>query len=303
MIPDYQTLMRPVLEACANGEVSNPYVIEKLANEYNLTDEERAELLPSGKQARFSNRVQWAKSYLKQAGLLEYTRRSHFIITESGKTVLQSGDRINATYLKRFDSFREFQARTKPIKEDDSETEASLDEFSTPDEIIRAAYKQINNALAEEVLEKARSSSPKFFEALIVDLFIAMGYGGATENAGRSLGQSGDGGVDGVIDQDALGVDQVYLQAKRYADRNTVSSGAVRDFFGALNIRRAQKGIFVTTSIFSPSAIETAKSLGSRIVLIDGFDLARLMIRYGIGCRTEETFNIKKLDDEYFDPV
>lgn len=294
--------MRPVLEACANGEVSNTHVIEELADKYNLTEEERAELLPSGKQTTFSNRVQWAKSYLKQAGLLKYTRRSYFIITESGKKVLQSGETINAAYLKRFDSFREFQSRTKQTKEDLKETENSLDEISTPDEIIRAAYKQINSALAEELLEKVRFASPKFFETLIVDLFIAMGYGGATENAGRSLGQSGDNGVDGVIDQDALGVDQVYLQAKRYAGGNTIGSGAIRDFFGALNIRRAQKGIFVTTSAFSPSAIETAKGLGSRIVLIDGFHLSRLMIRYGIGCRTEETFHIKKLDEEYFDP-
>lgn len=302
MIPDYQTLMRPVLEAAANSEVSNNYVIEKLADEYNLTEEERTELLPSGKQATFSNRVQWAKSYLKQAGLLEYTRRSHFIITDLGKKALLSGETINTAYLKQYDSFREFQARTKPSKGEDEEIDTPLDEISTPDEIIRKAYKQINNALAEEMLEKIRSASPKFFEALIVDLFIAMGYGGATADAGRSLGQTGDNGVDGVIDQDALGVDQVYLQAKRYADANTVGSGAIRDFFGALNIHRAHKGIFVTTSTFSPSAIETAKSLGSRIVLIDGFHLARLMIRYGIGCRTEETFHVKKLDEEYFDP-
>lgn len=301
MIPDYQTLMRPVLETVASDERYIGDVITEIGEKLKLSDEELNEPVPSGKKTVLANRVHWAKSYLKQAGLVEYPRRGHFRLTERGRQALASMDEIDNSYLKQFEEFREFQSRTNDTS--DSELSAAeKDDESTPDEIVRAQHKKINNALADELLDKVRTATPKFFESLIVDLLIAMGYGGATEDAGRALGQTGDNGIDGVIDQDALGVDQVYLQAKRYAEGNAVGSGAIRDFFGALNLKRAQKGIFVTTSNFSQSAIQTAEGLGSRIVLIDGFHLARLMIRYGIGCRTEETIHIKRLDEEYFDP-
>lgn len=301
MIPDYQTLMRPVLRAALNGERYVGDVISELGDKLKLSPEELEETVASGKKTVLANRVHWAKSYLKQAGLVEYTRRGHFTLTERGRSALTGDNKIDNAYLKQFPEFREFQSRTN-TSDDVAKDETSLDDAATPDEIIRAEHKRINAALAEELLDKVRAASPKFFEALIVDLLMAMGYGGASEEAGRALGQSGDNGVDGVIDQDALGVDQVYLQAKRYAEGNAVGSGAIRDFFGALNLRRANKGIFVTTSTFSQSAKQTAEGLGSRIVLIDGFYLARLMIRYGIGCRTEETIHIKRLDEEFFDP-
>lgn len=303
MIPDYQTLMRSVLESCLHQEVSTTDVIEKLASEFSLSDEEKNSLLPSGKQATFSNRVHWAKSYLKQAGLLEYTRRNHFKITDAGQAALKSGEKIDNAYLLRFPSFIEFRSRTRSTNanSDSIEPESIDNPDATPDELIRKAHDQINDALAGELIDRILEANPAFFEGLIVDLLVAMGYGGTSEAPGRALGRSGDDGVDGVIDQDPLGVDQIYLQAKRYKRENNIGSGAIRDFFGSLSLKRAQKGIFVTTSAFSPAALQTARDLGSRIVLIDGSQLARLMIRYNVGCRDEQILHLKKVDEDYFE--
>lgn len=303
MVPDYQTLMRPVLESCAHGEVRIGDVVDRLAERFELTDEERNQLLPSGKQTRFSNRVHWAKSYLKQAGLVKATKRAHFAITDRGREALaDAGAQINSAYLERFEEFQEFRSRAKDSDklEDMAETVLTTTD-ATPDEVLRSAHKKINAALAEELLDRVREASPAFFENLIVELLLAMGYGGTSEDAGRALGKSGDDGIDGVIDQDPLGVDQIYLQAKRYADGNVIGAGAIRDFFGALSLKKAQKGIFVTTSNFSISATQTARDLGSRIVLIDGVQLAKLMIRYNIGCRDEEILHLKKIDEDFFE--
>ncbi|MEW8372656.1 MAG: restriction endonuclease [Candidatus Thiodiazotropha sp.] len=304
MIPDYQTLMLPVLESCANGEVVTSDVVDALANKFSLTDEEKEQLLPSGKQTTFSNRVHWAKGYLKQAGLLRYTKRGHFIITDEGKKVLATKpEKIDNKFLEQFEAFQEFRSR-KGTQSGSSEADKESilsNESATPDELLRSAHKAIDDALAGEILDKVREATPEFFEELIVDLLLAMGYGGTSENAGRAIGKSGDDGVDGVIDQDPLGVDQIYVQAKRYAEGNNIGSGAIRDFFGALNLKKAQKGIFFTSSSFSSSATQTANDLGSRIVLIDGKRLAKLMIRYNIGCRDEEILHIKKLDEAFFE--
>lgn len=300
-IPDYQSLMRPILEHSAKGEVRIGALIETLSNELGLTIEERQKLLPSGKQTVIANRIHWAKAYLKQAGLVEATRRGHFTITDRGKTALSDPDtRIDNAFLRQFDEFLAFQGRRteRDTGEDAQETEQTE---ITPDEALRAAHKTINDSLAADLLDRVRLASPAFFEVLLVSLFVAMGYGGSKEEAGRALGRSGDDGVDGVIDQDPLGVDQIYLQAKRYAEGNNIGAGAIRDFFGALALRRATKGIFVTTSAFSQAAIETARALGSRIVLIDGTHLARLMLIYNIGCRDEEVLYLKKVDEDFFD--
>ena len=307
MVPDYQTLMRPVLRVCDGREVKVSAAIEELAEELGLTEAERAEMLPSGRQTVFANRVHWAKTYLKQAGLVKTTRRGYFQITERGQEVL--GDpsiEVNSAFLEQYSEFQDFKGR----KNTDGDTAAALQieaapavdaSTATPDEQLRAAYKRINDALAAELLSKMREVSPGFFEELIVQLFVAMGYGGSSEEAGQALGRSGDDGVDGVIDQDVLGVDQVYIQAKRYAEGNNVGSGAIRDFYGALSLKKAQKGVFVTTSDFSRNAKDTASALGSRIVLINGLELARLALRYNIGCRTESALELKRLDEEYFE--
>lgn len=304
MIPDYQTLMLPVLESCKQGEVVTSDVINTLADKFQLTPEEREQLLPSGKQSTFSNRVHWAKGYLKQAGLLRYPARSHFAITEDGKKVLAGKPKkIDNKFLEQFEAFQEFRSRKGTQSGGaTSEKESFLSsEAATPDELLRSAHKAIDDALAGDILDRIREASPQFFEQLIVDLLLAMGYGGTSENAGRAIGKSGDDGVDGVIDQDPLGVDQIYVQAKRYAEGNNIGAGAMRDFFGALNLKKAQKGIFFTSSSFSSSAIQTANDLGSRIVLIDGTRLAKLMMRYNIGCRDEEILHLKKIDETFFE--
>jgi restriction system protein len=300
-IPDYQTLMRPVLEHAAKGEVRIGALIETLSEKLELTTAEREEMLPSGKQTVIANRVHWAKTYLKQAGLVVPTRRGHFVITDRGKAALADpNSRIDNAFLKQFDEFLAFQGRSAEREPGEVQPIEKQTEI-TPDEALRSAHKAINDSLASDLLDRVRQSSPAFFEDLLVSLFVSMGYGGSTEEAGRALGRSGDDGVDGVIDQDPLGVDQIYLQAKRYGEGNNIGPGAIRDFFGALSLKRANKGIFVTTSAFSSAAVDTARGLGSRIVLIDGPQLARLMLRYNIGCRDEEILHLKKVDEDFFD--
>ena len=303
MIPDYQSLMLPVLKSADKEEVQTKDVIASLAEQFGLTAEERDELLPSGKQRTFDSRVNWAKVYLKQAGLLTYPKRGYFSATEEGKHVLSQGpDRIDNKFLERFPAFQEFKNRKGSSTANEiTQLEKSAPPDSTPDEMLRAAHSQINLTLAAELLDRVRAAPPQFFENLIVELLLAMGYGGTSEDAARALGQSGDNGVDGVVDQDPLGVDQIYIQAKRYAEGNNIGPGDIRDFFGALSLKKAQKGIFFTTSAFSSSASQTAKDLGRRIVVIDGNQLTKLMIRYGIGCRLEETVHLKKVDEEFFE--
>ena len=236
-IPDFQTLMLPVLRASSNGEVHIGDVVERLADEFRLSDGERTELLPSGRQATFANRVHWAKSYLGKAALIEMTGRGRFQIAERGMGVLQSPpDRITIKYLEKFPEFLSFR-KFEGIEKNNSATAETVDaQKSTPDEVIRAAYDELERELGAELLQRIQKAPPAFFENLIVRLLVAMGYGGTTAKAGKALtlGKSGDGGVDGVIDQDHLGLDRVYVQAKRYNDGNLVGPGAVRDFFGAL---------------------------------------------------------------------
>lgn len=304
MIPNYQVFMRPFLEVAkaANGEeVKLRDVINQLAELFELSDEERDERLPSGKQTVLDNRIGWARTYLTKAGLLEVTRRAHFVITERGlKAISDPTTEIDNQYLKQFDEFVAFKDRKAEQSESTSAVESDADNV-TPDEVLRAAYKQINDALASEILSRTRKVSPAFFEQLLIDLLLAMGYGGSDEGMAHTLGRSGDNGVDGVINQDPLGVDQVYIQAKRYAEGNNVGSSEIRDFFGALNLKKAQKGIFITTSDFTSSASQTAKNLGIRIVLINGKELAKLMLRYNIGSRDEQVIYIKRIDEEFFE--
>jgi restriction system protein len=303
-VPDYQSLMLPVLAASSNGEVRIGDVVNQLADDLKLSPEERGELLPSGRQTLFSNRVHWAKTYLNKAHLIETTRRGHFKITDRGIDVLRSQPaRIDNNLLNQFLDFREFKERSSGEAEQRTQISSGEleDRKQTPDELMRDAHRQINTALAQELLDRISKAPPEFFERLMVNLLLSMGYGGSTTGAGRALGRSGDDGVDGVIDQDALGLDRVYIQAKRYATGNNIGAGAIRDFFGSLDRHKATKGLFVTTSGFSPSARETAEFLSKRIVLIDGEQLTTLMIRYNVGCRIEESLDIKKIDEEFFE--
>jgi restriction system protein len=304
-VPDYQSLMLPVLVASSKDEVRIGDVVNQLADELKLSPEERGELLPSGKQTLFSNRVHWAKTFLSKANLIEITRRGHFKITDRGRDVLRSQHpvRIDNNFLAQFPEFREFRERSSGRTGDTVQLPIALsnDQKQTPDEIMRSAHHQIETSLAQELLDRICKASPDFFERLMVNLLLRMGYGGSAADAGRALGRSGDDGVDGVIDQDALGLDRVYIQAKRYTTGNNIGAGAIRDFFGSLDRHKAAKGLFVTTSTFSTSARETAEFLSKRIVLIDGDQLTKLMIRYNVGCRIEESLDIKKIDEEFFE--
>ncbi|HQT77812.1 MAG: restriction endonuclease [Rhodospirillales bacterium 20-64-7] len=303
-VPDYQSLMLPVLLLATDGETRIGDAVERLAQQLGLTPDERARLLPSGKQTLFGNRVHWAKTYLTKAGLLETTRRGHFKLTERGRQVIASlPARIDNEFLSQFIEFRQFTGRAADDAQPDVPPIAPtlVRRTETPDEIMRVAHQQVETSLGQDLLDRIRASPPAFFERLIVNLLLSMGYGGSTADAGRALGRSGDDGVDGVIDQDALGLDRVYIQAKRYAEGNNIGAGAIRDFFGSLDRHKATKGLFVTTSCFAAAAKETAEFLSKRIVLIDGDQLAKLMIRYNVGCRIEEVFHIKKVDQDFFD--
>jgi restriction system protein len=305
-IPDYQTLMLPVMKVAGDEhEHRIGDVVDQLAREFGLTEEERRQVLPSGMQLTFANRVGWAKTYLVQAGLLEATKRAHFKITSRGKKVLTEGrSRIDNEYLSQFPEFVQFRERgrvsngAEPTNRIDSLTTPLPTE--TPDELLRSTAKQIETALRKELLGRILAAPPAFFEGLIVALLLAMGYGGSREEAGKTVGRSGDGGIDGVIDQDALGLDRVYVQAKRYGIENPVSEPEIRAFSGSLGAAKANKGVFVTTSYFTQPAQSFAERHPFKIVLIDGERLAGLMIRHNVGVRIDETLYLKKIDEDFF---
>ena len=305
-IPDYQSLMLPVLKLASDGgEHRMSDVVNTLATQLKLTEAECDELLPSGKQAVFNNRVHWAKTYLAQAKLLISTRRAFFTITERGRSVLAENlERIDAKFLRRFDEFNAFAGTDKTDIATSPDVGPTVEEKaisqSTPDELLRATIKEVESALAAELIPRICAASPAFFERLVVDLLLKMGYGGSRADAGRALGKTGDGGIDGVIDQDQLGLDRIYLQAKKYDPENAVSEPDIRNFCGSLGANKASKGVFVTTSYFTKPAEDFAKRHEYKVVLINGDLLARLMIHHSVGVRIVETLHYKKIDDEFF---
>lgn len=297
--------MLPVLKLAGDGgEHRMSDVVETLADQLKLTEAEREELLPSGKQPVFNNRVHWAKQYLVQAKVLVATRRAFFKITERGRSVLaENVERIDAKFLRRFDEFNAFvdggRTGVTPSLNPQVVGEIAVSE-STPDELLRTTIKEVENALAADLIPRICAASPAFFERLVVDLLLKMGYGGSRNDAGRALGKTGDGGIDGVIDQDQLGLDRIYIQAKKYDPDNAVSEPDIRNFCGSLGANKAAKGVFVTTSYFTKPAEEFAERHPYKVVLIDGDLLARLMILHSVGVRIVETMHYKKVDDEYF---
>ncbi len=307
-IPDYQTLMLPLLRIAADGKEHRiGDVIEPLSRQFALSEHEQGEMLPSGRQPILYNRVHWAKTYLSQAKLLEITRRGYFSITERGREVLKENlDRIDVGLLARFPEFNEFKIRAResqrPTLQGPFETirPSETSQSKTPDEILRSTVSDIDVALARELLDRILAAPPVFFESLIVTLLLGMGYGGSREEAGRAIGKSGDGGIDGVIDQDPLGLDRVYLQAKRYKSDVAVSEPEIRAFSGSLGAAKANKGVFVTTSYFTKPALEFAERHPFKMVLIDGTQLTTLMIRHNVGVRVAETLHLKKMDEDFF---
>lgn len=296
-IPDFQSIMRPLLEHLADGEIHrNRETNEALASYFQLTEDELAEMLPSGYARLFDNRIGWAKTHLKGAGLIESTGRAKYRITQRGVEALAQSQSIKLPYLKQFDEYKEFQSGSKT--ETTTESTTSTDEL-TPSEHMEFGYQKIRQELEEELIAKIKTASPAFFERLVVELLVSMGYGGSRRDAGQTLGRSGDGGIDGVIKEDRLGLDVIYLQAKRW--EGTVGRPEIQKFAGALQGQRAKKGIFLTTSNFSKEAIEYTKLIDSRIVLIDGEKLAELMIDAGVGVSKVATYDVKRLDSDYFE--
>lgn len=297
-VPDFQSIMLPLLKLASNGqELSGQELLEKLAKHFDLNDEDINELLPSGKQTRFYNRVGWARTYLIKSKLLEMPRRSFYKITERGQDVLKGNPiRIDMNYLKRFPEYIVF--KEKQNERDDKKKIEGTTEESTPEEILEGAYQEIKDNLALEVLENVMSCSPAFFERLVVELLVAMGYGGSWQDAARAVGQTGDEGIDGIIDEDRLGLDTIYIQAKKWA--NNVGRPEIQKFVGALAGKRAKKGIFITTSIFSSDAVKYASDIDTKVILIDGKRLAGLMMDYNIGVNEVTTYKLKKIDSDYF---
>lgn len=305
-IPDYQSLMLPVLRLASEGEKRVADVEERIANDLGLTQEEREELLPSGRQRLLHNRIHWAKFYMTKAGLLASPARGRFVATDDGKSVLAANpDRIDVKLLLQRPDFREFYKSSNGSDAGSGEaakvqTSHPDTDATTPEEQIEAAYQAVLTALRADLLDRISQNSPAFFEGLIVDLLVAMGYGGSHKNAAAQLGRSGDGGVDGVVNEDRLGLDRVYVQAKRYTTTNSIGRPDVQAFVGSLVGLGATKGVFVTTSTFSPQARDFVKHLSQRIILIDGRHLADLMIEHGVGVRVSRAIEFKRLDEDFF---
>lgn len=297
-IPDYQTTMLPLLRfASDNQEHRFRDAVQTLADEFDLTEEERKELLPSGQQAIFNNRVGWARLYLVKAGLLEATRRGYFKITEQGhKALAQKPERIDKNFLMQIPDFvkawEAIKGKRKPEKVE------SVPFETTPEESLESAYQELHDGLASELLQTVKQCPPDFFERLVVDVLIKMGYGGSRKEAGQAVGKTSDGGIDGIIKEDKLGLDIIYIQAKRW--ESTVSRPDIQKFAGALQGQRARKGIFITTSNFTKGALNYVENIETKIILIDGQRLAELMIAYNVGANTTAIYEIKKIDSDYF---
>jgi restriction system protein len=300
MIPDYQSIMLPLLEFISDGkEYKMRNVTDELAIKFGVTEEEQKELLPSGVAPVFYNRTAWAKTYLKKAGLIDSPKQGIVVISKRGLDVLKKKpSSINVQFLKQFSEFVEFQTSKR---EDEIETETSEEQsIQTPEESLETAYQKIRKSLASELINKVVELSPAFFEKLVVELLVKMGYGGSLKDAGKAMGKSGDEGIDGTIKEDKLGLDIIYIQAKRWKPGNVVGRPELQKFVGALAGQGAKKGIFITTSNFTKEAIEYTPRNETKIVLIDGHQLAQLMIDYNLGCTSQQTYEVKKIDSDYF---
>lgn len=299
-IPDFQRIMLPLLKFAADQqEHPKREAIECLAKQFNLTVEERKELLPSGQQMVFDNRVGWAITYLKKAGLLESPKRSFFRITQRGVEILkQNPPEINVKFLKQFPEFIEFKEGPKEDKKETIISEVEETTQETPEETLENSYQKIRQYLAQDLLIQVKNCSPNFFEKLVIELLVKMGYGGSRKDAGEAIGKRGDEGIDGIIKEDKLGLDTIYLQAKRW--ESTVGRPEIQKFAGALQMQQARKGVFITTSNFSKDALEGVSKIPSKIILIDGERLAQLMIDNNVGVSSINSYEIKKINTDYF---
>ncbi len=299
-VPDFQTIMLPLLKFASDGqEHSIQDAHNHLVQHFNLTSDEVGDLLPSGQQSTFYNRVGWARTYLKKSGLLNTTRRAYFQITERGRQVIaEKPNRVDMVYLRRFPEYQAFKTASHKLDEESILVTSTEVDQRTPEEALEAAYQEIRSNLAQELLAQVQNGSSEFFEKLVVELLVAMGYGGSRRDAARAVGQAGDEGIDGIIDEDRLGLDTIYIQAKKWHD--TVTRPEIQKFVGALQGKRARKGIFITTSSFSQGAHEYVSMIDTKVVLIDGKRLTGYMIDYNVGVSTVSRYELKRIDSDYF---
>ena len=298
-IPNYQTIMLPLLNLAGDKkEHSMREAVEHISQLFSLSDAEKEELLPSGQQNIIDNRVGWARTYLKKSGLIKATRRSYFEITKLGLKVLkESPSEINVKFLEQFDQFVEFRSFRRENGTNEF-SEVELDSTQTPQEQLEYSYQKIKTDLSQELISIVKQCSPQFLEKLVVELLISMGYGGSRKDAGQAIGQSGDGGIDGIIKEDKLGLDVIYIQAKRW--ESVVGSKEIRNFVGSLVGQKANKGVFITTSRFTKDSLEYVKTITHKVILIDGEMLAQLMIENNIGVSKVISYDVKKIDSDYF---
>lgn len=292
--------MLPLLKHYGDGqEHANRDSIEALATVFKLTDEERRMMLPSGVQGLFDNRVNWARTYMKKAALIESPKRGVHKITKRGLDILKKKpEKLDVAYLGQFQEFKEFRA-LRHAKQEEGDQEQELDLNSkTPEESLDTAYQKLRGDLAADLIQRLKTCSPSFFERLVVEVIVKMGYGGTRKDAGKAIGTSGDGGIDGIIKEDKLGLDAIYIQAKRW--ENTVGRPEIQKFVGALTGQRAKKGLFITTATFSSDAEDYVSRIDAKVVLIDGETLAQLMIDHNVGVSTINSYEVKKVDSDYF---
>ena len=303
-VPDFQALMLPVLQVVAESDsIAAPDLRAKVASRLALSEAELDERLPSGRHTVFGNRVAWANVYLQRAGLIKVVRRGVYAITEAGRGVLERNvSSLKTDDLEEFPGYNEWRKRAARPEDDEGggQIRPPSTSVTDPEEQIERSHRELTTAVEAELLDRLRTVAPSQFEQIIIDLLVAMGYGGGRAEMAKAVGRSGDNGVDGVIREDRLGLDVVYMQAKRYAAGNPVGASDVRDFVGALDMHRASKGIFVTTSTFPKSAYELVTRASKRVVLVDGEELARLMVAHGVGVRVKTRYDISELDDDYF---
>ena len=301
-IPDYQSLMLPVLSAASDhNEHSIAELRMAIASKLNLSDDELAQRLASDSQTVFGSRVAWAVQYLKQAGILNAVRRGTYQITSRGQSLLNGKPtEINIKTLRQFPEFADFEQRGNDSQQLSTSVAAvSNDATSTPEELLEKSFQTLREALANDLLESIRTGTPAAFEQIVVDLLVAMGYGGSVKDAGKVVGKSGDGGIDGIIKQDKLGLDAIYIQAKRW--KEVVGSPEIMKFSGSLTKKHANRGVFITTSTFTKDAMEFVEAMPQRIILIDGKYLTSLMIEHDVGVSPTRTFTLKRLDQDYFE--
>jgi restriction system protein len=305
-VPDYQSIMLPLLRRIADSPTPVGIVdlVPKLASDMNLTPEDLAERLPSGRFGKFYNRMHWAKLYMSRAGLIDSPQRGRFQITDRGRKVLSaSPTRIDNDALSKFPEFQAWRKLSHVEGDEEGPTQPATQGGSpeTPEERIYTAQRDLEASLKAELLDRIHEMRAADFEGLIIQLLVAMGYGQGREEMAAALGGTGDGGMDGVVNQDPLGLDRVYVQAKRWKDGNSVGPKEIRDFIGALNIHRANKGVFVTASTFTSDAEKSAQGSTIHVVLIDGLRLADLMVKHGVGVVVRDTIRIKAIDEGYFE--